>query len=334
MVSIKDIAKKAGVSISTVSYALNGSPKVTAETSSKILAIAKELNYVPNAAARTLKKRETKIIGAFLTDFDGAFYGQLLQGMKEVLNKKGYDLIVCSGAQSHRLLPERMIDGAIVLDASFPSDELLQYADRGHKLVVLDRELDHPNVNQVLLDNKAGATLAMEYLIEEGYRKIYVVTGPQGSFDSNQRLQAARQTIERNQPIEASEKAPNIEYTEIQGNFDKSGGEAAAERIIKDYTEPVAVFCLNDEMAIGLYNVVQDSPYRIGEHIHVIGFDNMELSQFVQPRLATIDYSMRKWGAIASEQLLKLITDEPVEHERIYVTLIKGESVQPIEQSL
>ncbi|MCE5168461.1 LacI family transcriptional regulator [Paenibacillus profundus] len=331
MVSIKDIAKKAGVSISTVSYALNGSPKVTEETSSKILAVAKELNYVPNAAARTLKKRETKIIGAFLTDFDGAFYGQLLQGMKEVLNKKGYDLIVCSGSQSHRLLPERTIDGAIVLDASFSSEELLQYADRGHKLVVLDRELDHPNVNQVLLDNKAGATLAMEYLIEEGYRKIYVVTGPQGSFDSNQRLQAAKQTIERNQPLESDERDQSIEYIEIQGNFDKTGGEEAAQQIIKEYTEPVAVFCLNDEMAIGLYNVVKDSSYRIGEHIHVIGFDNMELSQFVQPRLATIDYSKRKWGALASEQLLKLITDEPVEHERIYVTLIKAGSVHPMQ---
>nr|WP_206765775.1 LacI family DNA-binding transcriptional regulator [Paenibacillus dendritiformis] len=330
VVSIKDIAKKAGVSISTVSYALNGSPKVTEETSNKILSVAKELNYVPNAAARMLKTRETKIIGAFLTGFEGSFYGQLLQGMKEVLNKRGYDLVVCSGSQSHRLLPERMIDGAIVLDASFSSEELLQYADRGHKLVVLDRELNHPNVNQVLLDNKAGAMLAIEYLLEEGFRKIYVVSGPQGSFDSNQRLLAARQTVERNQPILPDETGEPIACIEMEGNFDKASGEAAAERIIREYTEPVAVFCLNDEMAVGLYNAVKESPYVIGEHIHVIGFDNMELSQFVQPRLATIDYSKRKWGALAAEQLLKLIADEPVEHERVYVTLVKAESVGSI----
>src|SRR6478736_6345344 len=107
VVSIKDIAKQAGVSISTVSYALNGSNKVTDETSSKILAIAKELNYVPNAAARTLKKRESKILGVFLTDFRGDVYGDLLSGMKAVCNAQGYDLIVCSGKQSHRMLPER-----------------------------------------------------------------------------------------------------------------------------------------------------------------------------------------------------------------------------------
>ncbi|OCT11395.1 LacI family transcriptional regulator [Paenibacillus pectinilyticus] len=318
MISIKDIAKKAGVSISTVSYALNGNPKVTEETSARILKIAREMDYVPNAAARTLKSRSSKIIGVYLTDFSGAFYGEVLQGMKEVLNKRGYDLIVCSGSYSHRLLPQRMIDGAIVLDHSFASEELLQLAERGHKLVVLDRELNHPNVNQVHLDNKAGAALAVEYVIEKGHRKLYVVTGPQGSYDSKQRLQAAKQAIERN---------PDVVYVEIEGNFTKESGELAAKQIMKEYKEPVAVFCLNDEMAIGLYNTLVKADFRIGEQIHIIGFDNIELTQYTQPRLATIDYSKRKWGALASEQLIKLIMGVPVEHERIYVTLIEGGSV-------
>lgn len=318
VVSIKDIAKKAGVSISTVSYALNGSDKVTDETSSRILSIAKELNYIPNAAARQLKKRESKILGVFLTDFRGDVYGDLLHGMKEVSNSLGYDLIVCSGKQSHRMLPERMIDGAVVLDQMFESEELLQYADRGHKIVVLDRELEHPNINQVLLDNKAGASLAMEHLIERGHRKIYVVTGPEGSFDSIQRMKAVRMVAER---------TSGLEWIEIPGNFEKSGGEQAADIIISEYEGPVAVFCLNDEMAIGFCNRVAETKYRIGEDIHLIGFDNIELARYVQPRLATIDYSKRKWGALASEQLIKIIGGETVEHERIYVTLIPGESV-------
>lgn len=318
MVSIKDIAKKAGVSISTVSYALNGSNKVTDETSSKILAIAKELNYVPNAAARTLKKRESKILGVFLTDFSGDVYGDLLSGMKTVCNAQGYDLIVCSGKQSHRMLPERMIDGAVILDHTFASEELLQYADRGHKIVVLDRELHHPNINQVLLDNKAGATLAMEHLIEQGHTKIYVVTGPEGSFDSAQRMKAVRQVTERE---------ANVEWIEIVGDFEKSGGEQAAELIIQEYTRPAAVFCLNDEMAIGLCNRLAESELQIGRDIDVIGFDNIELSKYVQPRLVTIDYSKRKWGSLAAEQLIKIIAGEPVDHERIYVTLVDGGSV-------
>ncbi|SFF24976.1 transcriptional regulator, LacI family [Paenibacillus algorifonticola] len=318
MVSIKDIAKKAGVSISTVSYALNGSPKVTTETCAKILAIAKELNYVPNAAARTLKTRETKIIGVYLTDFSGAFYGDLLQGVNEMLHRKGYDTIVCSGKRSHRMLPERMIDGAIVLDAMFDSDELLRYAELGHKVVVLDRELNHPNINQVLLDNKAGATLAMEHLLDRGFRKIYAIMGPEESYDAGQRLQAVKQAVER---------CDDLTFKAIEGSFRKESGEEAAKKILAEYTEPAAVFCMNDEMAIGVHNYVSQTDYVVGEHIHIIGFDNVELASYMQPKLATIDYSKHKWGALASEQLLKIIAGEPVENERIYVTLVEGDSV-------
>lgn len=322
MAGIKDIAKKAGVSISTVSYALNGSSKVTEETASKILAIAEELNYVPNAAARSLKKRETKIIGVFLTNYGGAFYGQLLQGIQDALSSRGYEMIVCSGKESHRFLPERMIDGAIVLDFTFSSAELIKHAEAGHKLVVMDRELDHPNINQVLLHNTSGATLAIDFLIEKGHRKIYAVSGPDGSYDSSQRIEAVRQAVNR---------YSEIDYHEIPGDFNKPAGERAAEQIVKEYTEPVAVFCLNDEMAIGMYNYLANTTYEIGKHIHIIGFDNIELAHYTNPRLSSIDYSERKWGAVSAEHLLKLIANEPTEHERIYVTLIPGDSVKSIK---
>ncbi|MFG6494954.1 LacI family DNA-binding transcriptional regulator [Fictibacillus sp. UD] len=319
MVSIKDIAKKAGVSISTVSYALNGSPKVTKETSARILAIAKELNYIPSAAARSLKKRETKIIGIYLTDYSGAFYGQLLQGMMETLSENGYELIVCSGKESHRFLPERMIDGAIILDATYKTEELLSHAERGHKLVVMDRRMDHPNISQVLLDNKAGATLAIDYLAEKGHQKIYVVKGPDVSFDAMQRLEAVQKAVQR---------YSHIEYIELHGDFNKSSGEDAAKQIHQDFSEPVGVFCLNDEMAIGMYNYFSRTNLRVGVDVHIIGFDNIEVSQYIQPRLATINYSKHKWGALASELLLNLIKKQKNEHERINVSLIEGDSVR------
>jgi LacI family transcriptional regulator len=319
LVSIKDIAKKAGVSISTVSYALNGSPKVTKETSERIQAIAKELNYIPSAAARSLKKRETKIIGIYLTNYSGAFYGQLLQGMMETLSENGYELIVCSGKESHRFLPERMIDGAIILDATYETEELLSHAERGHKLVVMDRRMDHPNISQVLLDNKAGATLAIDHLAEKGHRKIYVVKGPEISFDARQRLAAVQKAVQR---------YSHIEYVELEGDFNKPSGEIAAKKIYQDFKEPVGVFCLNDEMAIGMYNYLSRTNLRVGEDVHIIGFDNIEVSQYIQPRLATINYSKHKWGALASELLLNLIKKKKPEHERINVSLVEGDSVR------
>ncbi|WNB91166.1 LacI family DNA-binding transcriptional regulator [Bacillus sp. NEB1478] len=318
MVSIKDIAKKAGVSISTVSYALNGSTKVTKETSERIIAIAKELDYIPSAAARSLKKRETKIIGVYLTDYSGAFYGQLLQGMMETLTQNGYELIVCSGKESHRFLPERMVDGAIILDATYDTEELLSHAERGHKLVVMDRRIDHPNISQVLLDNKAGATLAIDYLAEKGQNKVYVVKGPEESFDALQRLEAVQKAVQR---------YSHIEYIELDGDFNKPSGEAAAKKIHDEFSDPVSVFCLNDEMAIGVFNYFNSTKLQIGKDIHVVGFDNIETAQYIQPRLATINYSKYKWGALASELLLRLIKDQEIGHERINVSLVEGDSV-------
>ncbi len=321
MAGIKDIAKSAGVSISTVSYALNGSSKVTEETRKKILAVAKELNYIPNAAARNLKKRETRIIGAFLTDYSGSFYGQLLQGMREALTKNGYELIVCTGKQSHRFLPERMIDGAIILDANFDNSELISYAERGHKLVVLDRELDHPNITQVLLDNKTGAALAIGRLIEAALKKIYAVTGPSDSYDSIKRLESVRSLMTQHK---------DIQYTEIPGHFNKESGEQAAKQITTGFNGPVGVFCFNDEMAIGMYDYLSKTEYEIGKDINIIGFDNIEVSAYIVPRLTTIAYSKKSWGALASDALLATISGVEAAQKKqvIQVSLFEGDSVK------
>ncbi|MNI76395.1 Ribose operon repressor [compost metagenome] len=134
-------------------------------------------------------------------------------------------------------------------------------------------------------------------------------------------MQAVKQTIER---------SGVAEMIEIYGDFEKSGGEQAAEIILRQQdgpgSEPVAVFCLNDEMAVGFYNRMAQSELTIGKDIHIVGFDNIELAQYIQPRLTTIDYSKRKWGAVAAEQVLKIIAGEDVEHERLYVTLVQRES--------
>ncbi|GIN57131.1 LacI family transcriptional regulator [Lederbergia ruris] len=318
MVNIKDIAQKAGVSISTVSYALNGNTRVSEKTRSRILAIANELNYIPNAAGRNLKKKETEVIGAFINDYTAPIFGQILRGMQETLNANNYELVVCSGKKSHRFIPERMFDGAVILDVSFPSEKIMEYASRGHKMIVLDRELEHPNIHPVLLDNQKGAKLAIEYLIKKRHHKLYIVKGPEDNYDNRKRLQSVRQAISHHF---------HVDYTEISGNFSKESGRRAAQQIIREYREPVAVFCFNDEMAIGMYHDLLKTDLRIGEHIHIIGFDNIELSQYIQPTLTTIGYSRQHWGKVAAEQLLNMINDQPVKENLINVRLIEGNSV-------
>jgi LacI family transcriptional regulator len=315
---IKDIAKKAGYSISTVSYALNGSPKVTEETRARILQIAKELEYVPNGAARMLRARETKIIGCFLFDYRGKFYSLLLKEIRVTLNEHGYELIVSSGEKSRRLLLEKIMDGVIILDENFSDEELIHYANLGHKMVLLDRELAYKNIATVLLDNEKGAKLAVLELLEKNIEKLYIVSGPIGSFDSQQRLITAR-TIAKEKGI--------LEVLELEGNFSKGCGMDAASHIVRDYDgKSVGVFCLNDEMAIGFYDYLKGLPQKVGKDFYVVGFDNTELASYVVPKLTTVDYSASKWGKKVADHLLQLLDGKAAMHEKINVKLAKGES--------
>ncbi|HAP5387007.1 LacI family DNA-binding transcriptional regulator [Enterococcus faecalis] len=317
MVGIKDIAKKAGVSISTVSYALNGSSKVTEETRTRIQAIAEELNYVPNMAARTLKRRQTNIIGVYLADYGGSFYGELLEGIKKGLALFDYEMIVCSGKKSHLFIPEKMVDGAIILDWTFPTKEIEKFAERDHSIVVLDRTTEHRNIRQVLLDNRGGATQAIEQFVNVGSKKVLLLSGPEKGYDSQERLAVSTRELTRF----------GIPYEIIQGDFTEPSGYAAAKKILSQpQTEPVDVFAFNDEMAIGVYKYVAETNYQMGKDIRIIGFDNSELGAFVQPRLATIAYSKHRWGMVAAEKIIHLMRGEAAESEHIYTRFIEGES--------
>ncbi|EGO8920112.1 LacI family transcriptional regulator [Enterococcus faecalis] len=317
MVGIKDIAKKAGVSISTVSYALNGSSKVTEETRTRIQAIAEELNYVPNMAARTLKRRQTNIIGVYLADYGGSFYGELLEGIKKGLALFDYEMIVCSGKKSHLFIPEKMVDGAIILDWTFPTKEIEKFAERGHSIVVLDRTTEYRNIRQVLLDNRGGATQAIEQFVNVGSKKVLLLSGPEKGYDSQERLAVSTRELTRF----------GIPYEIIQGDFTEPSGYAAAKKILSQpQTEPVDVFAFNDEMAIGVYKYVAETNYQMGKDIRMIGFDNSELGAFVQPRLATIAYSKHRWGMVAAEKIIHLMRGEAAESEHIYTRFIEGES--------
>ncbi|MER2173646.1 MAG: LacI family DNA-binding transcriptional regulator [Carnobacterium sp.] len=316
MVGIKDIAKAANVSISTVSYALNGSSKVTEKTRAKIVKIAEELNYIPNRAGRNLRKKETQIIGVYLATYGGTFYGDLLEGIMSTAKENNYDMIVCSGDRSRLFLPERMIDGAIVLDTGFPDDELIDYANRGHKIVVMDRKIDHENIRRVLVDNRLGAKMAIDALLEKPDTLVYLITGPPDSFDNHERLKAAIKVLSEN-------KQP---YEIIEGDFSEVSGQRIGKIIHNKWTERVSVFSFNDEMAIGIYNYFKKTNLKIGKDIRIIGFDNLLVSNYMTPRLASIAYSKHKWGSIAAQSLINLIKDESVENQVLKTTLVKSQS--------
>lgn len=317
MVGIRDIAKKAGVSISTVSYALNGSDKVTEETRQKIEKIANEMNYVPNMAAKALKRRETKIIGVYLSDYMGSFYGELLDGIKHGLQSYDYEMIVCSGKRSHLFIPERMVDGVIILDWTFDTNEIQKYGEAGYKLVTLDREVEGDNLCHVLLDNTGGATLAIEKIVEKPTTAIHLVTGPDNSYDNVKRLEASERELQRY----------GKEYQVHQGDFDFHSGKKIAEDIyLKMTTKPISIFSFNDEMVTGMYEFFKKTELEIGKDVNIIGFDNSYFGSIMTPTIATIGFSKKRWGMVAVEKLMKLINNEETTNGLIYTTFVQGES--------
>ena len=202
--TIKDVARKAGVAVSTVSYALNGSPKVSEKTRKRIQKVAKDIRYEPNYLARELKTKKTNTIGLFLSVFSSPFYSELVRGIQEVAQKHDYSFIVCSsfgGEESTavKYLREKRIDAAIIFDRYISNDLLINTASNGVPIVVLDRKLESENIYSILINNEQGARKAVSYLIETGHKNLVFVSGNEDAYDNKERLNVFCDTVACNE---------------------------------------------------------------------------------------------------------------------------------------
>ncbi|MFJ1626593.1 MULTISPECIES: LacI family DNA-binding transcriptional regulator [Marinilactibacillus] len=307
MTGIKDIAKKANVSISTVSYALNNSSKVSEKTRKRILMIADEMNYIPNRAGQNLRRKQTRIIGVHLSSYSGSFYGDLLDGIHNMAKELGFDIIACSGEKSRLFLPQGMIDGIIVLDQYYPDEQLLKYAEEGHSIVVLDRQLEHENIRHVLLDNQEGMKQAVQSLKSSPVEVIDIIGGPKGNFDSKERLKTATQEISK----------LGKKFRIYKGEFTEESGYLAAREIAAEakkqsglQAKKIQIIALNDEMGIGAYNYFKNSSLNTETEVKIIGFDNLVVSRYLDPKMHSVTYSKREWGAVGMNTLYKMLNGE------------------------
>ncbi|SKA87316.1 transcriptional regulator, LacI family [Clostridium sp. USBA 49] len=303
MHTIKDVARLANVALSTASYALNGTGKVSQATKEKVLKAAEELGYRPNGAAKDLKRnKKTGIICMFVSDFGGPFYSEVLRGVQDVAICNNYNLIVCTYKMTEKFLNERRVDGAIILSPHIPDDLILKVASPQFPIVVMDRELECENVYTVLLDNVQGAYNATQYLIELGHRNIAYISGPVVSYDNTKRLEGYKKALSDN----------NIEFNPnliVQGRFTEEGGYGAAKLLIlnsKLNKIPLdAIFCANDEMAIGAINALNEDGINVPEDISIVGYDDIRLSSYIKPSLTTISHYNYEWGTMAANLIFQ-----------------------------
>ena len=318
MITIKDVAKHAGVSVTTTSYALNRTGTISEATRKRVLDSAEDLNYHPNAFARNLKKQKTLTIGVFISRFGGFFYEDILEGIHSAILKTDYELIVCPETHTiHKILTQRQVDGAIIFDSKINSAMILRLASDTFPIVCLDRNLIADNLLSLLVDNQQGARDVFDHLFQQGARKIAFLSGAIDSQDNTERMQAFTNHAGKH----------GLVVTCFQGNFTEMSGYAVAEDLIKRNELPDAIFCANDQMAIGLINALGKHGKKVPDDTLVVGFDDIPLSRYMQPSLTTVSTSRNAWGAEAATQLIEyLVHGKPFCSSRIPVQLIQRES--------
>ena len=318
MITIKDVANRAKVSVTSASYALNGVGTISEATRQRVLQAADELNYHANAFARNLKKRKTNIIGVFITRFGGSFYEDILEGIHDAVLKTDYELIVCPESRSKRhILGQRQVDGAIVFDVKVKNETILKLATKGYPIVVLDRRLEADYVFPLLLDNQSGVKEAFHHLYDQGFRKIFYIAGASDSFDNAERMKAF---------LEESQKH-GLSVPVFDGNFTEESGYEIANTIIESKNMPEAVFCANDQMALGFLRAMENHQLIAPRDIAVVGFDDVQISKFTHPSLTTIGAPRFLWGSLAATWLIDFLDhDTPFPLYRMPVKLIPRES--------
>ncbi|MFE0557839.1 LacI family DNA-binding transcriptional regulator [Paenibacillus sp. FSL W8-0187] len=318
MATIKDVAKLAGVALSTASYALSGDSRVSSKTRSKVLDAARQLNYRKNGFAMDLKRSRTKTIALILTDLSGPYYSELIRSVQEVALTNGYDLIACSSiggrdSTAVKFLREKRADGAIILAPNIRDEVLIETSGPQFPIVVMDRPLCSEYLVNVLVDGEQGGYTATRYLLENGHRHVAYISGSSDSYDNHLRYQGYLRALAEAGLEEQSK-------WRLSGNFVREGGYNATKMMIMQGSLPSAIFYGNDEMAIGGLKAFEESGISVPDDVSVIGYDDIQLAEYVNPPLTTIKQPKSEAGSLAAHLLFQILGGESVKQSYMLTT--------------
>ncbi|GMX62329.1 LacI family DNA-binding transcriptional regulator [Paenibacillus elgii] len=330
-VTIKDIAKLAGVSHTTVSRALNDSPLINPETKERIKAIAGSMNYTPNYSARSLVLDRSYNLGLFFTTLhtgtSAGFLYEAIKGVNDVI-KDDYNLIVrgIDDYKSFHKVNRKNFDGIIVMSQSESDQSFIEYAsDKEIPLVVLNRPVESVQVMNFVPDDQSGAYRLTEYLVQQGHRHIAIIEGKQGFKSTQARRDGYREALRKH-----GISVPEAYY--VSGNYDLESGHAAMSKLLELPDRPTAVFCCNDDMALGAVKAVTERGLSVPEDISVAGFDDHLFSAFMSPALTTVRRPIEELSRAGAETLLKFIETKHSEKSLVlfHTELVIRDSVKSI----
>jgi LacI family transcriptional regulator len=306
-VTIRDIAESAGVSINTVSRALNDRPDVSATTRARVRAVAEGLDYQPNAMARSLVGRRSRTIGLVVTDCTDPYYAGLIRAIEEVASAHNYALLpvssnetVAKEAQAIRILRERRVDGILLTAVDVEAPHVRRLLQLGLPSVLVSRRPRQAAGPFVGNDNVAGEILAVRHLLDLGHRRIAAITRPGSASSARERLQGWRWALREAGLDHGADlvygAAPSVE-----------GGEDAARWLAALERRPTAAVTYNDLQAIGLIRAARTLGIAVPDRLSVVGHDDVMLARLVEPPLTTVAQPISEIGRLAGEMIVDIV---------------------------
>ncbi|ELC8449339.1 LacI family DNA-binding transcriptional regulator [Clostridium perfringens] len=335
--NIKDIARLAGVGVSTVSRVINDHPDVKDETREKILKIIKESNYIPNNSARILKKNNTNNIGVLVKGVFNPFFAEMINIIGNRINEAGYTMILQQNDYATEddvdnliaFVKEKRLQGIICLGGNFLNinDESFQFLDIPVVLTsvnTLSKE-SKSKFSSIGIDNVLAAKASIQYLIDKGHRNIGILLGEKNDVGiSGLRLEGYKKALEEN----------NIPYSEENvfiGDYDYSGAYRVTKEIINNRKDITAIFSISDIMAVGAAKSVIDQGLQVGEDISIMGFDGMDISKYYNPGITTVKQPKKNMANNSIDLLLALLAKKEDHKHIIFETkIIERESCKEV----
>lgn len=328
--TIQDVAKVAGVSVSTVSRVLNGKTDVASATQDRILKVIGKLGYTSNLAARSMRTRRKNLIGLVVPDF-GLYSAEIMRGINRAIAESPFDLLAFTtgdaqknGAALHEqhyvsLLSNSVTDGVIIVASA--AAEFIADAP----IVAVDPHMINPNYPSVQGTDYQGALDVMEYLIKLGHRRIGFIGGRPEIGSAQRRLKGYRDAL-----INAGIEIDECLITD--GDFTQKTAYKRAHQLLALNDRPTAIFATNDQSALGVFQVVEELGLRIPSDLSVVGFDNISEAKYLG--LTTVDQSLADMGYVAVQMLIKLINGESLEFEihKMPTKLVERNSCKKLTQ--
>jgi len=322
-VTIKDIAKRVGVSHTTVSRALRGNSLISDETSERIRQMARELGYQPSAAARSLKTNRSQVLGVILRSLDDPFFSEILQGIEDSAQENNFSLFIAASQHDPnrerkivQTMMEHRVDGVIICSTSFGAEQGRQLLEYGFPTVVINNQSAENFRYSIYHDDVDGSRQVTRHLIELGHRRIAYLGNSISGRTTQDRLSGFRRETEA-----AGLSTPSEYIHEVPGGGAEHG-MLGGEYFLELPTRPTAIVCFNDLIATGVLKCLHENNLKIPGDISVTGFDNINFSAYTDPPLTTFDQPKRFIGMEAARLLLGLLHSMPDEDEK--VTILKG----------